>query len=169
VKITFDEAKREQTLAQRGLDFADAAEVFEGLHTVLADDRFDYAETRYISAGHLRGRMVVIVWTPRGDARHIISMRYIVMRRKKRVGASTSKGSLDRDDAPELTDEHFERADIYRGARLVRRGRPRLERPKRAVKLRLDQDVLDHFRASGPGWQTRINATLARAVARAKR
>jgi uncharacterized DUF497 family protein len=76
VKITFDKAKREQTLAQRGLDFADAAEVFEGLHTVLPDDRFEYAERRYISAGYLRGRMVVIVWTPRDEARHIISMRH---------------------------------------------------------------------------------------------
>jgi len=76
VKITFDKAKRERTLRQRGLDFADAAEVFEGLHTVLADDRFEYSERRYVSAGHLRGRMVVIVWTPRGDTRHIISMRY---------------------------------------------------------------------------------------------
>jgi len=65
VKVTFDKAKRERTLRQRGLDFADAAEVFEGLHTVLADDRFDYCEPRYISAGHVRGRMVVIVWTPR--------------------------------------------------------------------------------------------------------
>jgi uncharacterized DUF497 family protein len=70
VKITFDKAKREQTLRQRGLDFADAAEVFKGLHTLLADNRFDYGETRYISAGHLRGRMV------RGETRHIISMRY---------------------------------------------------------------------------------------------
>ena len=77
MKITFDKAKREQTLAQRGLDFADATEVFAGLHTVLADDRFEYGERRYISAGYLRGRMVVIVWTPRsGGARHIISMRH---------------------------------------------------------------------------------------------
>ncbi len=69
MKIAFDKAKRERTLRQRGLDFADAPEVFKGLHTVLADDRFDYGETRYISAGHLRGRMVVIVWTPRIAAR----------------------------------------------------------------------------------------------------
>ena len=91
------------------------------------------------------------------------------MRKKKRAGAGISKGWVDPDDAPELTDEHFERADVYRGDKLVRRGRPKLERPKRAVKLRLDQDVLDHFRASGPGWQTRINATLVRAVARTKK
>ena len=91
------------------------------------------------------------------------------MAKKKRAGTSISKGWVDPDDAPELSDEYFERADVYRGDQLVRRGRPKLERPKQAVKLRLDQDVLDHFRSTGPGWQTRINATLARAVARAKR
>jgi len=91
------------------------------------------------------------------------------MPKKKRAGASISKDWVDPDDAPELTDDYFERADVYRGDELVRRGRPKLERPKQAVKLRLDQDVLDHFRSTGPGWQTRINATLARAVARTKR
>ena len=37
------------------------------------------------------------------------------------------------------------------------------------MKLRLSPDVLDHFRSGGPGWQTRINATLEKAVAREKR
>jgi len=46
-----------------------------------------------------------------------------------------------------------------------RRGRPRMANPKQAVKLRLDADVLAYFRASGPGWQTRINKVL-REVAR---
>jgi uncharacterized protein (DUF4415 family) len=91
------------------------------------------------------------------------------MRRKKRAGASISKSWVDPDDAPELTDEYFKRADVYRGDKLVRRGRPKLERPKQAVKLRLDQDVLDYFRSTGRGWQTRINATLVRAVTRTKK
>jgi uncharacterized protein len=76
VKITFDPAKRGATLKHRGLDFADAAEVFAGDFVVIPDDRRHYRELRLISAGFLRGRMVVMVWTPRGDARHIISMRY---------------------------------------------------------------------------------------------
>jgi hypothetical protein len=76
VRITFDPAKRSRTLAERGLDFADAAIVFAGEHTVLADERRDYGEPRFISAGLLRGRMVVLVWTPRGDARRVISMRH---------------------------------------------------------------------------------------------
>jgi uncharacterized protein (DUF4415 family) len=70
----------------------------------------------------------------------------------------------DPDDAPELTKEYFERADIYRGDKLIRRGRPPSANPKRAIKLRLDPDVLAHFRATGPGWQTRINDVLRRAA-----
>jgi uncharacterized DUF497 family protein len=76
MRITYDAVKRAATLVQRGLDFADAAEVFAGRHATLADDRKEYGEPRYISAGLLRGRLVVMVWTPRGEARRIISMRY---------------------------------------------------------------------------------------------
>jgi uncharacterized DUF497 family protein len=76
VRITFDPAKRAATLAHRGLDFADAALVFAGEHATAPDERRDYGEPRCITAGQLRGRFVVIVWTPRGDARRIISMRY---------------------------------------------------------------------------------------------
>ncbi len=62
------------------------------------------------------------------------------------------------------------RGQVSEGGRVIRpasgvlvndrRGRPRMANPKQAVTLRLDADVLAHFRASGPGWQTRINATL---------
>lgn len=72
-------------------------------------------------------------------------------------------------EAPELTDEQLAAADLYRNGKLVRRGRPKLDRPKEAVKLRLSQDVLEHFRAGGPGWQTRINETLERTVARERK
>ena len=84
MRITFDPAKRAAALEHRGLDFADAAEVFGGLHTVAPDDRRDYGEPRFISAGYLRRRMVVIVWTPRDDTRHIISMRYCHAKEEKR-------------------------------------------------------------------------------------
>lgn len=75
--ISFDPRKRDWTLKERALDFADAQSVLDGADRATAeDDRQDYGETRYITAGYLRGRMVVIVWTPRGVGRHIISMRY---------------------------------------------------------------------------------------------
>jgi len=75
MEIGFDPAKRDEVLAKRGLDFADAPEVFGGPVFERDDDRFDYGERRIITVGLLRGRMVVLVWTPRGAARHIISMR----------------------------------------------------------------------------------------------
>jgi uncharacterized protein (DUF4415 family) len=64
------------------------------------------------------------------------------------------------DDAPEITSEMLRRADLYEGDKLVRRGRPPLEAPKQAIKLRLDADVVEYFRETGPGWQTRINEAL---------
>ena len=76
MRITFDPARRAKTLAERGLDFADAAQIFTGIHATVQDVRRDYGEKRFISAGLLRGRLVVLVWTPRGAARRIISMRH---------------------------------------------------------------------------------------------
>ena len=72
----------------------------------------------------------------------------------------------DPNDAPDLTQEFFERADIYDGEKLVRRGRPKSDNPKQVVKLRLPAAVVEHFRAAGPGWQTRIGQALERLVTR---
>ncbi len=74
--VSFDPVKRAETLKHRGLDFADAGEVFAGRTVTVRDARHDYGEDRFITAGHLAGRCVVLVWTPRGGARRIISMRY---------------------------------------------------------------------------------------------
>jgi uncharacterized protein (DUF4415 family) len=68
------------------------------------------------------------------------------------------------EEIPELTETFFEQADYHVGGKLVRRGRPRSEAPKKAVNLRLDQDVIERFRAGGPGWQSRINQALRKAV-----
>lgn len=76
MRITFDPAKRTRTPAERGLDLADAARVFAGPHTVAPDDRHDHDEPRFLSAGYLDGRIVVLVWTPREGTRRIISMRH---------------------------------------------------------------------------------------------
>ena len=82
------------------------------------------------------------------------------MPKKKRSG---SVAWVDRDDAPELTEKFFDRAEIRKAGKLVRRGRPPLANPKQAVKLRLDADVLAAYRKTGTGWQTRINADLRKA------
>jgi uncharacterized DUF497 family protein len=75
MEITFDLAKREAALKYRGLDFADVAIVFEGPTHSVIDDRFDYGEERILTVGLLAGRIVIVVWTERGLARHVISMR----------------------------------------------------------------------------------------------
>ena len=69
---------------------------------------------------------------------------------------STSRG-FDRDTAPDLS------ADAWPGKFdkvVVRRGRPRVPRPKVSTTIRLSQDVIDHFKAGGRGWQTRIDDAL---------
>jgi uncharacterized DUF497 family protein len=50
------------------------------------DGRFDYGEARFITVGYLNERMVVLVWTPRGENRHVISMRKANERERKRYG-----------------------------------------------------------------------------------
>ena len=66
----------------------------------------------------------------------------------------------------ELTDEFFERADEYSGDQLVRRGRPKAESTKVLLTVRYDADIVAAFRATGPGWQTRMNAALRDWLAR---
>jgi uncharacterized protein len=86
MKITFDPVKRAVTLAERGLDFQDAAELFRGNTLDFPDTRGDYGELRMLTVGHLRGRMLIVIWTPREDARHVISMRKANAREKARFG-----------------------------------------------------------------------------------
>lgn len=92
MRITCDPAKRAQTLQERGLDMRRASEVFAGLHLTRLDDRFDYGETRYVTAGWLDSKLVVFVWTPRGSARRIISMRHCHEREAKKLRPHLQQG-----------------------------------------------------------------------------
>lgn len=77
---------------------------------------------------------------------------------------ATDSTWIDPDDAPELTEEWFRKADLYHGEKLIRRGRPPAENPKKAISLRVDADVLDRFKSDGPGWQGRMNEALRKAA-----
>jgi uncharacterized DUF497 family protein len=83
--VTFDPKKRAATLAERGLDFKDAALVFGGTTFEVEDKRKNYGETRIICFGVLRGRIVVVGYTPRGADRHVFSMRKANDREKARI------------------------------------------------------------------------------------
>ena len=85
--IIYDPAKRDRTLVERGLDVEDAVQVFAGPTFELLDDRRDYGERRYQTIGLLGARLVMIVWTPRGEARHIISMRKCNEREREKFEA----------------------------------------------------------------------------------
>jgi len=81
--IEYDAEKRALTLQHRGLDFARADRVFEGVTMTLEDDRIDYGEKRFQTIGRLGSKTVMVVWTPRGEARRIISMRECNVRERE--------------------------------------------------------------------------------------
>lgn len=94
---------------------------------------------------------------------------------KEKSTISTGPEGLERDDAPRLTREIADRAELAIGGRVIREADPPLGRRrgrppkpegerKEAVSLRLDPGVLAWFRAGGEGWQTRINEALERYV-----
>ena len=85
MRITFDPAKRDATLADRGLDFEDAAAVFHGLTIEIEDLRQDHGESRILCLGHLAGRLVVVGYTQRGEQRHVFSMRKANAREQARL------------------------------------------------------------------------------------
>lgn len=100
--------------------------------------------------------------------------------KKKRIGSNLDKVDADivtqedLDEIPERTEEDFARAKPHIGGKPVtweearaeaaKLGRPKSANPKEHVNLRLDADVVAYYRASGAGWQTRINETLRRAA-----
>ena len=99
---------------------------------------------------------------------------------KRKKPPHISQADWDDAEIPELTAEDFRRMRPARevlpkligakaAAELLRpRGRPPKENPKAQVTLRLDAEVLKHFKAGGPGWQTRINAVLKRAASKSR-
>jgi uncharacterized protein len=75
MRFSWHEPKRQTTLTNRGLDFAQAAEIFAGPTFTFEDDRQDYGEVRWVTLGLLRQKVVVIVHTETEDEIRIISMR----------------------------------------------------------------------------------------------
>lgn len=67
---------------------------------------------------------------------------------------------VDPDDVAEITSAWVASADLYIGEKLVRRGRPPKSSTKVLTTLRLDPDVVAGLRATGSGWQTRVNDAM---------
>ena len=73
----------------------------------------------------------------------------------KRVDAHVIQAH-EYEELPELTDEMLARAKVNKG------GRPKLESPRRLISLRLPEEVITKWRATGPGWQTRMAERLGK-------
>jgi uncharacterized protein (DUF4415 family) len=84
-------------------------------------------------------------------------------KRKRSVNTSLS------DEPPEITDKWVAGADLRRGEELIRRGRPPLKNPKQLLSLRLPPDVIAGWKATGPGWQTRMADVLRKSTPKARR
>lgn len=89
MEITYDAEKRALILKTRGLDFDHAVHVFAGTALTVEDDRKEYGETRYLTLGMLGDRVVAVVWTPRDEGRHIITMWKANDRERKKYEAQS--------------------------------------------------------------------------------
>lgn len=85
MEIEFDPAKAAKTMEERGLDFSRAGQIFESKHLTRRDNREDYGEERYNTVGWYDDRLVAVTWTPRGEARRIISMRHMHEKEQRKV------------------------------------------------------------------------------------
>jgi uncharacterized DUF497 family protein len=75
VKYEWDEEKRKSNIRKHGLDFEDAAEIFEGDTLTVSDDRKDYGEKRFVTIGLCKAVVIVVAHTEKDDLIRIISMR----------------------------------------------------------------------------------------------
>ena len=83
MELEWDEDKRQKTLRERGMDFADVVRFqFEQQYTS-EDDRAIYGERRFVSTGYLDGRLCVLCWTQRGTIVRVISLRKANEREQK--------------------------------------------------------------------------------------
>jgi uncharacterized protein len=86
LKLTWYEPKRQAALVDRGLDFADANQIFASVTFEYEDTRENYGEKRMICFGYLYGRLTVVGYVQRDDARHIFSMRKANEREQSKFG-----------------------------------------------------------------------------------
>lgn len=86
MKIEWDNAKRDRTLKERGLDFAEVALIDWDNALTLEDSRQSYPETRFITYAPIRNRMCVVAWCYRNDALRVISLRKANAREERKYG-----------------------------------------------------------------------------------
>jgi uncharacterized protein (DUF4415 family) len=93
--------------------------------------------------------------------------RVLAFKEGDRIPFAPEDGPYDPNDA-EATRAWFAQADLTRKGKVVRKGKrgPQRTPTKKLVSLRLSPEVIDHFKSTGPGWQTRIDSTLLKSIKR---
>ena len=93
--------------------------------------------------------------------------RVLAYREDDPIPYAPEDGPYDPNDAA-ATRAFFAQADLIRHGKVVRRGKrgPQKTPTKKLVSLRLSPEVIDHFKATGPGWQTRIDGALLESIKR---
>lgn len=84
MNFEWDEAKRQTNILKHGVDFLDAAAIFENDTFEIGDDREDYGEERWIAIGHVEGVVYKVVYTMRDDVIRIISAQKASRRDRER-------------------------------------------------------------------------------------
>ncbi len=160
--FTWAETKRAANIKAHGLDFLDAASVFEGVTFTFEDDRFSYGEQRSLRwtcslaslfQSYIR-RMNMKSASSRSEKLPSASRKFTSMK-SKTDWVRLKSGAGDVKPTPEHPEADVKH--IVRG--LVRKGLKPLP-SKASISLRVDQDVLEWFKAQGTGYQTRINTVL---------
>lgn len=85
MKFEWDEAKNAVNIEKHGIDFNNGHELFENNRLVFPDDRKDYGESRFVTVGYIKNRMVIAIYTQRAsESIRIISLRKANNREKER-------------------------------------------------------------------------------------
>ena len=173
MRFTWDPAKSEANLLYRGFDFDFASLIFDGPTVEAEDRRRDYRERR----------MVAIAWPtayispsfiPTGLWRTVPNGGSFQPEGASGVSVKSTKRSLSTSREPSRGRADLERLRRTPDAEVARTSPPELADlppdfwaeavvvpgPKKAISLRVDQDVLEWFRETGPRYQTRMNAVL---------
>jgi uncharacterized protein len=172
VLIDFDPAKNRSNVAKHGISLAAAADFSFETALTITDDRREYGETRYVAIGLIGVRLHVLCYTLIAGGIRPISLR----KANSREIAMTTKRKTLTDaggEVRELTAEDFARAKTFdqlpvalQATLSTRRRGPQKAPTKVRTSLRLSPEVVEHFKDTGPGWQTRIDAALLQLVAK---
>ena len=178
MRIVWEEPKRLANLEKHGLDFADLNETFFDTALVLPSHN---SSKRWVAIGINIRDAIVVVFARLGGVKASASSacgpqagtRGSSMPNKVRKKAPYSKRDMrEVSDNPELTEADFAKARPFSEAfpdlaASIRKGRgPNKSPTKKLVSLRLSPEVIEHFRSTGAGWQSRIDETLRKAVKR---